>query len=137
MCGISGFIANRSAKQLPDLNAALNAMAHRGPDFSDVWTDKNLGVSLGHCRLSILDLSSSGNQPMQSHCGRYITVFNGEIYNWKSIRHELATLGCLPKLRGSSDTEILLCGISTWGLLSTLKKCVGMFAIRVRCVHRN
>ena len=129
MCGISGFILNRFAKHPPDLQASLIAMAHRGPDFSDIWSDNNLGVSLGHCRLSILDLSSSGNQPMQSHCGRYIIVFNGEIYNWMSIREELESLGCLPKLQGSSDTEILLCGISTWGLQVTLEKCAGMFAI--------
>ncbi len=102
-----------------------NQLAHRGPDGQGVWTDAKEGVGLGHRRLSILELSQAGAQPMQSVCKRYILVFNGEIYNHLELRRELIGQ-CW---RGHSDTETLLAAIGEWGLSATLERLVGMFAI--------
>ena len=88
-------------------------------------------IALSHRRLSIVDLSNAGHQPMISHCGRYVIVFNGEIYNHISIRKELTNLTKNIKWCGESDTEVLLTAIVFWGIEKTLSKCEGMFAIAV------
>lgn len=114
-----------------DLSAAVGRMAdtlaHRGPDDSGAWVDAAAGVALGFRRLSILDLSPAGHQPMASHSGRYVVVFNGEIYNFAALRKELEPLG--HAFRGHSDTEVMLAAIESWGLEAAVQKFIGMFAI--------
>lgn len=133
MCGIVGFLATqRPAGQ--DLAEVVRCLAdqlkHRGPDDEGVWVDHAVGIALAHRRLSILDLSSAGHQPMVSTCGRYILIFNGEIYNHLEIRRALgAGHAAGGGWRGHSDTETLLAAIAFWGLERTLQKAVGMFAI--------
>lgn len=133
MCGIAGFIAAASLRDADALRARGRAMAdairHRGPDDGDVWVDAVAGVALAHRRLSILDLSPAGHQPMQSACGRYVVVYNGEIYNWAELRGELEAAAQAPAWRGHSDTEVLLAGIVAWGLEATLRRARGMFAL--------
>ena len=107
----------------------IGTLRHRGPDNSGSWADPGDGVALGHARLSILDLSSAGHQPMESPCGRYLITFNGEIYNFRALRRELEALG--QSFRGTSDTEVLLGSISEWGLFSALNRFNGMFAFAV------
>jgi len=102
--------------------------SHRGPDNIGIWTDEAVGIALGHSRLSILDLSASGNQPMISPCGRYVIIFNGEIYNHLELRKNL---GQTQEWRGHSDTETLLAGISAWGIKEAVNRSVGMFAFAV------
>jgi asparagine synthase (glutamine-hydrolysing) len=106
-------------------------LTHRGPDDSGVWVDEEVGIGLGHRRLSILDLSPAGHQPMISHCGRFVTVFNGEIYNYLDIRGELEASGAAPTWRGHSDTEVMLAAIARWGMRATLERMTGMFALAV------
>ncbi len=101
-------------------------LRHRGPDDSDVWLHEEAGIGLGHRRLSILDLSAAGHQPMHSACGRYVVTYNGEIYNFRSLRQQLEGLG--QKFRGHSDTEVLLAAVSQWGLQKALVSFNGMFA---------
>jgi len=105
-----------------------NAIGHRGPDDAGTWEDADAGIALAHRRLSILDVSSAGHQPMGSACGRYVIAFNGEIYNHAELRRELEAAGKSAGWRGHSDTETLLAAISVWGIGATLEKCVGMFA---------
>jgi asparagine synthase (glutamine-hydrolysing) len=107
----------------------LPALTHRGPDDAGVWVDETLGLALGHRRLSIVDLSPAGHQPMHSASGRYVMAFNGEIYNHESIRADLEAAGARPAWRGHSDTETLLAAIEHWGVEATLRLAVGMFAI--------
>lgn len=129
MCGIAGILAPTTAPQ-----SALRAMAvrmgerlvHRGPDAKGVWSEN--GVALSHRRLSILDLSQAGAQPMLSVCGRFVIVFNGEIYNHLELRRQLSDAGAAPVWRGHSDTETLLAAFVHWGAEETLLRCVGMFA---------
>lgn len=107
-----------------------DAIAHRGPDDSGIWSDAQLGLSLSHRRLAILDLSPAGHQPMVSVSGRYVISFNGEIYNHLLIRNDLQAAGLLVSgWRGHSDTETLLASIEAWGLNATLERINGMFAI--------
>lgn len=105
-------------------------IASRGPDGSGCWHDGKM-VALAHRRLSILDLSQRGHQPMTCHTGRYILIFNGEIYNFEDLRREMEVGGNAPRWHGHSDTEVLLAGFVVWGIRSTLMKCVGMFALAV------
>tara|TARA_R100000900_G_scaffold15508_2_gene13760 strand:- start:91007 stop:92965 length:1959 start_codon:yes stop_codon:yes gene_type:complete len=106
------------------------AITHRGPDSAGHWAEEGAGLVLGHRRLSILDLSPAGHQPMHSACGRYVMAFNGEIYNHLAVRREVRGVrGEEHQWRGHSDTETLLAAFSTWGVEETLKRCVGMFAI--------
>ena len=93
---------------------------------SEVWCNQTAGVILGHCRLTIIDLSANGNQPMHSHDGRYTIVYNGEIYNFGKIRTDLEHIGHV--FYGQSDTEVILVAIQQWGLQQTLKRLAGMFA---------
>jgi asparagine synthase (glutamine-hydrolysing) len=128
MCGITGFWTARPIGAVAASATAL-AMAerlrHRGPDDHGVWTGPAGAVALGHRRLSIVDLSAAGHQPMRSRSGRYEVIFNGEIYNHALLRAELGD----GPWRGHSDTETMLAGFERWGIEGTLRKLVGMFAI--------
>lgn len=126
MCGIAGFWNTEPTSLVATPMA--DALLHRGPDDSGVWSDPEVGISLAHRRLAILDLSPAGHQPMVSPCGRYVLVFNGEIYNHLALREELEAAGAVA-WRGHSDTETLVHGINRWGLEATLQRAVGMFAI--------
>lgn len=133
MCGIAGLIADPLISDSDGLRTRASKMAnaifHRGPDDGDVWIDADVGLALIHRRLSILDLSPAGHQPMQSACSRYLVVYNGEIYNWEELRRELEVVGRAPAWRGHSDTEVLLACIVAWGLEATLHRVRGMFAL--------
>lgn len=132
MCGLAGFLslANRQASFLEmDAAAMANAIRHRGPDDSGTWVDQAAGIGLGHRRLSVLDLSPAGHQPMVSSGGRYVIVFNGEIYNHLALRKTLQESRNDSKWRGHSDTETLLAAFECWGVAKTLRALVGMFAI--------
>lgn len=130
MCGIAGFIAR--TRQLPahDLTATAAAMAetlrHRGPDDGGTWTAPEAGVALAARRLAIRDLSPAGHQPMVSADGRFVLVYNGEIYDTDALRDELARQG--NRFRGTSDTEVLLCACAAWGPQSAVERLNGMFA---------
>jgi asparagine synthase (glutamine-hydrolysing) len=106
-------------------------LQHRGPDAEDVWTNDRAGIAFGHRRLSILDLTDAGAQPMHSECGRFTVTFNGEIYNHLDIRKELEAIGGAPNWRGHSDTETLLYAIRHWGIADAINRFVGMFAVAV------
>src|SRR4051794_23245992 len=128
MCGIAGILAERGLA--PGLvERILDPIAHRGPDDHGTWSDEAAGFGLGHRRLAIIDLSPAGHQPMHSASGRYVITFNGEIYNHQAIREELTAAGRAPSWRGHSDTETLLAAIATWGLVATLKRVAGMYAL--------
>jgi asparagine synthase (glutamine-hydrolysing) len=130
MCGIAGFIdKNIAYDSLQISNKMGEAIYTRGPDSSGIWQDVNLGVNLVHRRLAILDMSPAGHQPMISRSGRYIIIFNGEIYNFKKILSSLeAKLGSIA-WHGHSDTEVILLAIETYGFENALKMFEGMFAI--------
>ena len=132
MCGFAGFLSNQPGG-LGGLEAVsiqmANAIAHRGPDDSGAWADARAGIALGFRRLSIIDLSPAGHQPMASSGGRFVIAFNGEIYNHLELRAELQAAGAAPAWRSHSDTETLLGGFEYWGVEATLKRTVGMFAI--------
>jgi len=106
-----------------------DAIAHRGPDDSGAWVDEQARLALGHRRLSILDLSPAGHQPMHSACAQYVIAFNGEIYNHLDLRRDLEADGMAPAWRGHADTETLLACFAAWGVEETLKATVGMFAL--------
>ena len=130
MCGFTGFVGKRRPQ---GANAAIAEgmalrISHRGPDDSGVWTDEESGVALAHRRLSIVDLSAAGHQPMTSASGRWVLVYNGEVYNHFELRARLESAGAAPSWRGHSDTETLLAGFDAWGVDATLRLCVGMFA---------
>lgn len=126
MCGIAGFLQTSDPRVLPSDTAQLMAAAivHRGPDDAGSWSDPEAGIGLAHRRLSILDLSSSGHQPMSSCGGRFVIAFNGEIYNHHELRQDLSGIAW----RGHSDTETLLAAIETWGVEAALRRATGMFA---------
>ena len=127
MCGIAGFFGNESwEKRIKDMNSR---MVHRGPDAQEYWHDDNGELTFGHVRLSILDLSEAGRQPMISHDQRYVMVFNGEIYNHFELKDRMIRENTCIKFRGHSDTEILLEYISIYGFKQALLDSVGMFAI--------
>ncbi len=131
MCGFAGIISlnsQRSADMLTDIDRMADKLAHRGPDDAGIWKDTERGLALGHRRLSIIDLSQAGHQPMISATGRFVIVFNGEIYNFLSLKQSLLDTQADYPFRGHSDTEILLAAIETWGLEKTLAKIKGMFA---------
>jgi len=113
------------------LRRMADTLRHRGPDDHGLWFDETAAIGLAHTRLSVLDLSASGRQPMLSHSGRYVIAFNGEIYNHLTLRAELDQTARAPRWRGHSDTETLLAGFDAWGIEATLRKTVGMFAFAV------
>lgn len=129
MCGICGFwsgIDDVVADSRTVVRAMAAELSHRGPDASGTWVDERVGVALGHRRLSILDLSVHGKQPMVSADKRWVIVYNGEVYNYESLRAELDV-----KWRGHSDTEVVLEAIAAGGLEPAVKRLVGMFAFAV------
>ena len=128
MCGITGFYSNTSSNFNNIILKMNSAITHRGPDSNNIWQDKNSGIVFGHQRLSILDLSTAGNQPMVSNSGRYIITYNGEIYNHLEMRKELNKINLNIKWKSNTDTETLLEALELWGIKKTLKKIVGMFA---------
>ena len=131
MCGFAGFLGgdwrgrSGAAAILDHMNRSI---LHRGPDRSDIWLDPDARIGFAHNRLAIIDLSAAGNQPMTSPSGRYVTVYNGEIYNHQKIRDELAQGGVAPNWKGHSDTETLLAAIDAWGIRGALERSTGMFA---------
>src|SRR3982751_4669475 len=139
MCGIAGSLwrGRTSASQIAQaMKAVVDPLQHRGPDSHGVWCDEQGGVGFAHARLSIIDLSPAGHQPMLSASGRFVITFNGEIYNHLELRAMLAREGNAPNWRGHSDTETLLAACDAWGIEQTAKRTVGMFAF---CVwdHRD
>src|SRR5262245_55097331 len=133
MCGLAGFMGRPG--EAVALRASVRRMAsrlsHRGPDDHGEWVDASLGVALGHRRLAIIDLTPHGHQPMLSHSGRYVIAYNGEIYNYASLRAELDTATPGIAWRGHSDTEVALAAIDRWGLVDALARFDGMFAMAV------
>jgi asparagine synthase (glutamine-hydrolysing) len=131
MCGIAGFIGGdwpgreRVAATLQRMGQSI---VHRGPDHSDIWIDDDARVAFAHDRLAILDLSPAGNQPMASASGRFVIIYNGEIYNHQDIRDELTGAGHAHNWRGHSDTETLLAAIEAWGIRGAVDRSAGMFA---------
>jgi asparagine synthase (glutamine-hydrolysing) len=128
MCGIAGYavIAGEVEPWAGDLARAVKALHHRGPDDEGLWFAPERGVGLGHRRLSILDLSAAGHQPMVSACGNWVMVFNGEVYNFKEIRAALEPLG--HRFAGTGDSEVILAAFAQWGT-QALDRFIGMFAI--------
>ena len=143
MCGIAGAYERRAAGRdtlLRTGDGMSSCMIHRGPDDEGHFVDEQSGLVLAFRRLAIIDLSSAGHQPMESPTGRYVLIFNGEAYNFESVRKELETIGAAPEWRGHSDTEVLLAAIERWGLEDALRRFVGMFAFalwdkRERTLH--
>ncbi len=130
MCGIVGFW-NISRQVTSDelcymVQQMSDTLLHRGPDNGGSWVDAEIGMALGHRRLAIVDLSPEGHQPMISANGRYVIVFNGEIYNFLELKRQLESLG--HHFRGHSDTEVMLASFSEWGLHRAIERCNGMFA---------
>jgi asparagine synthase (glutamine-hydrolysing) len=130
MCGIAGILDLTGEAGPERLEVVARGMAdalrHRGPDEGGTWVDAQAGLALGHRRLSILDLSAAGSQPMVSASGRFVISYNGEIFNWQEVRDELQNSG--HNWRGHSDTEVLLEAVAAWGLERAVGRCVGMFA---------
>jgi asparagine synthase (glutamine-hydrolysing) len=133
MCGITGFISKQY--NLEHLQKMTDAIQHRGPDADGFFFDENLGLGLGHRRLSIIDLSSNANQPFHSQCGRYVMVYNGEIYNYKSIANQLKTESGFSN-KTDSDTEIILEAFVLWGD-NFVDKLNGMFAFAIWDKNNN
>ena len=132
MCGIAGIVDSKIGFDLEGAGRRMaSALVHRGPDDEGIWIDASHGLVMVHRRLAILDVSPQGHQPMHSVGGRYVVVFNGEIYNFEEIRRELLATNYTPVWRGHSDTEVLLAAIEFWGFEATLKRLVGMFAIAI------
>lgn len=128
MCGFAGFIASQKVDSSEStLLRMAEVISHRGPDDAGIWMDDSVCIGLAHRRLSIVDLSAAGHQPMRSSSGRYIIAFNGEIYNHTKLRSQLR----MSQWKGYSDTETLLAGFDTWGIESTVRRVVGMFAFAV------
>ena len=127
MCGIAGFWDDGRYNRVQVAQAMALAIEHRGPDGFDIYHDHAAGLNLVHRRLSVIDLSHAGDQPMHSRCGRYVLVFNGEIYNYKEIRIALEREFTQLNWRGSSDTEVLLEALIHWGVEKALQALNGMF----------
>lgn len=131
MCGFAGLLAGPSDRdRLPELAQALIApIVHRGPDDSGTWVEPSRRLALGFRRLAILDLSAAGHQPMASASGRFTIAFNGEVFNFRTLRAELEAAGA--RFRGHSDTEVMLAAFEAWGIEAAVKRFVGMFAFAV------
>src|SRR5439155_16681217 len=138
MCGLAGFFCTGNHR--PDemrviASRMADAIVHRGPDDSGVWVDSGAGIALGFRRLAIVDLSAQGHQPMRSSSGRYIIIFNGEVYDHQRLRRELESSGC--SFRGHSDTEVILAAFEEWGIEPAVRRFIGMFAIVVWDISRR
>ena len=129
MCGLTGILANDGRRgELSERSAAMTrCLSHRGPDDEGLWADPSRGIALGFRRLAIIDLSAEGHQPMVSASGRYIMVYNGEVYNYQSLRKRLEASGAT--FRGHSDTEVMLAAFEAWGIRDAVSQFIGMFAI--------
>ena len=129
MCGLAGFFTKTPLKSNSEdsLRKMGQSLVHRGPDDKGIWMDPTAGIGLAHQRLSVIDLSSEGRQPMMSASGRYVIAYNGEVYNFLELRKKLDHAGD-SHWRGHSDTEVILAVIEKWGLLQALTEFVGMFA---------
>jgi asparagine synthase (glutamine-hydrolysing) len=137
MCGIAGIWRRRGKGVAETAQRMSSRLIHRGPDDAGIWHDPAAGIALGFRRLSIIDTSPAGHQPMQSASGRFTMVFNGEVYNFESIRRELIESGNAPSWRGHSDTEVLLAAFEAWGLESAVQRFVGMFAFALWDAHER
>src|SRR6185312_3528868 len=130
MCGIAGLWDGvgdmRADERVLAIQRMTRTLAHRGPDDEGYLDEPNAGLACGHRRLSIVDLSPLGRQPMASPSGRYVIVFNGEVYNHKRLRPDLEAAGF--RFRGTSDTEVMLAAIERWGLDGAVQRFIGMFA---------
>lgn len=131
MCGIAGLLRQSPADGNLAIGAMVGALAHRGPDDRQTWCDGASGIALGHRRLAIIDLSAAGRQPMVSHDGRYVLVYNGEIYNHAGLRKAIAASGHTVDWRGHSDSESLIEAIARLGLMRALELAHGMFAFAI------
>lgn len=128
MCGIAGF-CNFEGDQRKNIERMKDRMLHRGPDAGDTYISEDGQLVLGHRRLSIVDLSETGTQPMTSHSGRYVIAYNGEIYNYRKLAKKLLEEGKVGAFRGTSDTEVLLEAFEAYGIREAISLCKGMFAI--------
>jgi asparagine synthase (glutamine-hydrolysing) len=131
MCGIAGFLGGKwsGSEEISATLARMNRVQrHRGPDRSASWISEADRIAFAHNRLAIIDVSAAGDQPMHSHSGRYVTVYNGEIYNHLAIRDELAAARAAHNWTGHSDTESLLAAIEAWGVRGAVERATGMFA---------
>lgn len=137
MCGFTGYWDTSGGELDEPLARMTAALVHRGPDDSGLWHDRQAGIALGHRRLSVLDLSPGGHQPMLSACDRYALVFNGEIYNHLHLRAALEQEGAAPRWRGHSDTETLLAAFARWGVREALVRTIGMFALALWDRHSH
>src|SRR5690349_10830292 len=135
MCGIAGFLTGASdgrARELAEVSSAMDeCLQHRGPDDHGSWIDEESGVALVHRRLSIIDLSPAGHQPMISADGRYVLTYNGEIYNYRELRAELGG-----DWRSDSDSEVILRAYARWGK-EFLGRLRGMFALGIWDRHEK
>jgi asparagine synthase (glutamine-hydrolysing) len=139
MCGIAGLLTSGRIEAAV-VAGMTGAVAHRGPDDHGVWVDEDAGIGLGHRRLAVVDLSPAGRQPMLSADGRFVLIFNGEIYNHRELRRQFEQDHGPREWRGTSDTETFLEAIGQWGLAETLGRSVGMYAFalwdrRERLLH--
>lgn len=141
MCGISGFLDLNHATPTNELRGIAMRMAdtlrHRGPNDAGVWADADAGIALSMRRLAILDLSAAGHQPMESSSGRYMLVFNGEIYNYQDLRNELSKAEQAYPFRGNSDTEVMLAAFEQWGIEPSVARFNGMFAFALWDRHER
>ena len=144
MCGITGLIDLRHSTPSDALRATVKRMSdtlgHRGPDDAGVWVDAGPGIALGHRRLSILDLSPAGHQPMVSPSGRYVITYNGEIYNFRELRQQLEREDPSVVFSSQSDTEVMLACVDRWGIEASLGQWNGMFGFALwdqkdRCLY--
>lgn len=131
MCGLTGIFnaAGLAASDCTTVRTMCDTLAHRGPDASDTWVDEGAGIALGQRRLAVVDLSPAGAQPMHSSNGRWVTVYNGELYNTEDLRKEIALTGNAINWRGHSDTEVILEAVSIWGVENAVTKFNGIFAM--------
>ena len=142
MCGFAGFLGgaishDRQGKAEWILQQMTGALHHRGPDHEGTWHDPGAGIAMAHNRLAIVELSPAGDQPMFSASGRYVLVYNGEVYNHSDLRRELQQAGAQNDWRGHSDTETLLAAIEHWGVKSALQRTIGMFAFALWDSHEK
>ncbi len=130
MCGIAGILDRNAALNGSEIDRIVAAMVatlhHRGPDDAGQWSDPAAGIAIGMRRLAVIDTSPAGHQPMTSSCGRYVMVYNGEIYNYRDLTRTLADQG--RHVHGGSDTAVLLDACAAWGIEAALDRALGMFA---------